>query len=169
MLDKVQESRRRSASDFHPEVLRLFDQYVHGAIDRRGFLDKSSRYAAMSGTTAAGLLAALAPAIATLWTCGDSPAPVLAALVEAAHQEGAVLHTITDPRERRRLVGLINDADSVGDTASIAALVEGFQSARGKGQKFSLVAASPQVQAVLKLARLDRVFPMVDSVAAARA
>lgn len=52
------------------------------------------------------------------------PAPVLAALVEAAHQEGAVLHTITDPRERRRLVGLINDADSEGDTASIAALVE---------------------------------------------
>jgi carboxymethylenebutenolidase len=42
-------------------VLRLFDQYVHGGIDRRGFLDKSSRFAAASGTTAAGLLAALSP------------------------------------------------------------------------------------------------------------
>ena len=29
---------RSTASDFDPEVLRLFDQYVHGAIDRRAFL-----------------------------------------------------------------------------------------------------------------------------------
>ncbi len=52
---------RLTAADFHPEVLELFDQYVHGALDRRGFLDKSSRFAAASGTTAAGLLAALSP------------------------------------------------------------------------------------------------------------
>ena len=26
------------ASDFDPEVLGLFDQYVHGDLDRRGFL-----------------------------------------------------------------------------------------------------------------------------------
>ncbi len=52
---------RLTAADFHPEVLKLFDQYVHGALDRRGFLDKSSRYAAISGTTAVGLLAALSP------------------------------------------------------------------------------------------------------------
>ena len=31
---------RRTAADFHPEVLQLFDQYVHGEIDRRGFLDR---------------------------------------------------------------------------------------------------------------------------------
>ena len=42
---------RLTAADFHPEVMKLFDQYVHGALDRRGFLDKSSRYAAASGTT----------------------------------------------------------------------------------------------------------------------
>ena len=52
---------RLTSADFHPEVLKLFDQYVHGGLDRRGFLDKSSRFAAASGTTAAGLLAALAP------------------------------------------------------------------------------------------------------------
>ena len=52
---------RLTAADFHPEVMKLFDQYVHGGLDRRGFLDKSSRFAAASGTTAAGLLAALAP------------------------------------------------------------------------------------------------------------
>ena len=52
---------RLTSADFHPEVLKLFDQYVHGGLDRRGFLDKSSRFAAASGTTAAGLLAALSP------------------------------------------------------------------------------------------------------------
>jgi carboxymethylenebutenolidase len=52
---------RLTAADFHPEVLKLFDQYVHGAIDRRGFLDKASRVAAAGGTTAAALLAALSP------------------------------------------------------------------------------------------------------------
>lgn len=48
----------RTASDFDPEVLRLFDKYVHGLIDRRGFLDGAARYA---GAGAAGLLAALSP------------------------------------------------------------------------------------------------------------
>ena len=39
------------ASDFDPEVLKLFDQYVHGAIDRRGFLDRAARFA-VGGVTA---------------------------------------------------------------------------------------------------------------------
>ncbi len=46
------------------------------------------------------------------------------------------------------------------DSSGIAALVEGFQSARGKSQHFSLVAVSQPVIAVLELARLDRVFPI---------
>jgi carboxymethylenebutenolidase len=51
---------RQTAADFDPEVMTLFDQYVHGQIDRRGFLDRAARYA-VGGTTAAGLLAALSP------------------------------------------------------------------------------------------------------------
>jgi carboxymethylenebutenolidase len=51
------------ASDFHPEVLRLFDQYVHGLIDRRGFLEGATRFA-LGGATAAGLLEALSPRFA---------------------------------------------------------------------------------------------------------
>jgi len=53
--------RRLTAADFDPEVLSLFDKYVHGGIDRRTFLDRAARYAAAGGTTAAGLLAALSP------------------------------------------------------------------------------------------------------------
>lgn len=54
---------RKTASDFDPEVLRLFDQYVHGVIDRRGFLSGAARFA-VGATTAAGLLAALSPQFA---------------------------------------------------------------------------------------------------------
>jgi len=57
----TQAAPRLTARDFHPEVMKLFDHYVHGRIDRRGFLDGSARYAAAAGTTAAGLLAALSP------------------------------------------------------------------------------------------------------------
>ena len=48
------------------------------------------------------------------------------------------------------------------DSSGIAALVEGFQNARGKGQPFALVNVSGPVLAVLKLARLDQVFPIQD-------
>jgi len=54
---------RKTANDFDPEVLILFDAYVHGAIDRRGFLNKASKYAA-GGVTAAMLLDALNPRFA---------------------------------------------------------------------------------------------------------
>lgn len=46
------------------------------------------------------------------------------------------------------------------DSSGIAALVEGFQNARGKGQTFVLVEVSDAVMAVLKLARLDKVFTL---------
>lgn len=54
---------RSKASDFDPEVLRLFDLYVHGAIDRRGFLAGAARFA-VGAAGAAGLLAALNPKFA---------------------------------------------------------------------------------------------------------
>lgn len=49
------------------------------------------------------------------------------------------------------------------DSSGIAALVEGFQNARGRGQRFVLVAVSAPVHSVLKLARLDRVFEIHES------
>jgi len=50
----------QTADDFAPEVLQLFDQYVHGGISRRGFLDGAGKYA-VGGMTAVGLLEALSP------------------------------------------------------------------------------------------------------------
>jgi len=54
---------RMKASDFDPDVLILFDAYVHGALDRRGFLNKASKYA-VGGMTAAMMLEALNPKFA---------------------------------------------------------------------------------------------------------
>ena len=54
---------RLTAQDFHPEVLQLFDRYVHGELSRRGFLEEASRVAG-SPAAAAGLLAALSPRFA---------------------------------------------------------------------------------------------------------
>src|SRR5256714_1485588 len=54
---------RHSASDFDQELLNLFDRYVHGLIDRRGFMDRAARFA-VGGVTAAMLLDALSPRFA---------------------------------------------------------------------------------------------------------
>jgi carboxymethylenebutenolidase len=51
------------ASDFDPEVMLVFDQYVHGDIDRRTFLERVGRFA-VGTMTAAGLLGALSPRFA---------------------------------------------------------------------------------------------------------
>ncbi len=54
---------RKTVADFDPEVLRLFDRYVHGDIDRRGFLSGAARIA--GGMAAAtGVLAMLTPQFA---------------------------------------------------------------------------------------------------------
>jgi carboxymethylenebutenolidase len=54
---------RKTASDFDQELLNLFDQYVHGAIDRRGFIDRAGKFA-VGGLTAAALLDMLNPKFA---------------------------------------------------------------------------------------------------------
>lgn len=51
---------RKKASEFDPELLDLYDDYVHDRIRRRDFLDKAARFTA-AGLTAEALLAMLTP------------------------------------------------------------------------------------------------------------
>jgi len=51
---------RKKTSDFPPEVLRLFDGYVHGSLSRRDFIDRAAKFA-VGGFTAAAMLEALKP------------------------------------------------------------------------------------------------------------
>jgi anti-sigma B factor antagonist len=46
------------------------------------------------------------------------------------------------------------------DSSGVATLVEGYQLARKSGVEFGLAAAPTSVMNVLRLARLDRVFPI---------
>ncbi|MFD0738459.1 dienelactone hydrolase family protein [Lysobacter koreensis] len=78
---------RSKASDFDPEVLQLFDQYVHGAIDRRGFLAGAARLA-VGAATATGLLAALSPQFAAAQQVKPDDKRLLAKYVEFPSPKG---------------------------------------------------------------------------------
>ncbi len=79
---------RLTAADFDQELLILFDAYVHGDIDRRGFLERASRFA-VGGVTAAGLLAALSPDFAAAQVVPKDDKRVLTLVVDAPSPSGS--------------------------------------------------------------------------------
>src|SRR6266508_1522269 len=79
---------RKKASDFHPEVLRLFDHYVHGLIDRRAFLARAARFA-VGGMTASMLLDALNPKFAEAQQVARDDARLKASTVEFGSPKGS--------------------------------------------------------------------------------
>ena len=76
------------AESFDPELLVLFDAYVHGSIDRRGFLDRAARFA-VGGTTAAMLLEALSPRFAEAQQVPKDDPRLKAEFVEYPSPEGS--------------------------------------------------------------------------------
>jgi carboxymethylenebutenolidase len=78
---------RLTAADFPREVLALFDQYVHGHITRRGFLDGAGKHA-VGGMTAAGLLAALSPDFAGAQQVAPTDARLTASVVDFDSPKG---------------------------------------------------------------------------------
>ncbi|MDH4149387.1 MAG: dienelactone hydrolase family protein [Betaproteobacteria bacterium] len=51
---------RKKASDYPPEVMKLFDGYVHGAMTRRDFLERAGKFA-VGAFTATAMLESLQP------------------------------------------------------------------------------------------------------------
>ena len=78
---------RKTANDFHPQVLKLFDQYVHGGLSRRGFLQAAGQYAVV-GLTAEALLASLAPQFAEAQQVAPTDARITGSYVEFPSPEG---------------------------------------------------------------------------------
>lgn len=78
---------KQSAKDFHPEVLSLFDQFVHGDIDRRGFLLRAAKFA-IGGITATGLLESLSPNFAYAQRIETNDARIKAEYVEIDSPQG---------------------------------------------------------------------------------
>jgi carboxymethylenebutenolidase len=78
---------RKTVQDFHPEVLRLFDQYVHGQISRRGFLDGATKFA-IGTVTAVTLLDALSPKFAEAQQVAGNDVRIKTSYVEIASPNG---------------------------------------------------------------------------------
>ena len=167
---------RLTAKDFDQELLILFDAYVHGSLDRRGFLKKAQKFAT-AGVTAVGLLAALSPDFAagqqvpkddirlkTEYTNYPSPAGtgnVTGYLARPVNAGAARLPTILVIHENRGLNPHIEDI-----TRRLA--LDGFMA-------FAPDALTPlggypgnEEKAVAAFATLDRAKTLEDFVAAAQ-
>ena len=79
---------RKKASDFPPEVLKLFDGYVHGTLTRREFLDRAARYA-IGGLTAAAMLESLKPNFAWAQQVAKDDARIRTEYVEFPAPQGS--------------------------------------------------------------------------------
>jgi carboxymethylenebutenolidase len=78
---------RKTANDFDPEVLKLFDKYVHGLIPRREFLKSAAKFA-VGAVTAEALLDALNPRFAEAQQIAGNDPRIAAAYVEYPSPEG---------------------------------------------------------------------------------
>ncbi|CAH1079980.1 Carboxymethylenebutenolidase [Candidatus Nitrotoga sp. 1052] len=78
--------KRKTADDFDPEVLKLFDKYVHGDISRRDFMQSVTQFAV--GVTALGLLDALNPRFAEAQQIASNDPRLTASYVEYLSPQG---------------------------------------------------------------------------------
>jgi carboxymethylenebutenolidase len=78
---------RKKASDFDQELWNLFDEYVHGDIDRRAFLDRAAKFA-VGGMTAAGILEALNPKFAEAQQVAKDDTRIKAQYIEYPSPQG---------------------------------------------------------------------------------
>jgi anti-sigma B factor antagonist len=77
------------------------------------------------------------------------------------------------PVAREQILKYLNDGHHVMvdlsavkyiDSSGVASLVEGYQVAKTKNQQFGLLGVSETALQVIQLARLDRVFPIYQSI-----
>ena len=80
--------RRPTASDYPKEVLTLFDRYVHGIIDRRGFLEGAAKFA-VGSMTATAMLHSLSPRYAQAQQVAPTDERIRTEYVEYSSPDGA--------------------------------------------------------------------------------
>ena len=87
-MKPVDNSERKKASDFPPEVLKLFDGYVHGMMNRREFIDRAGKFA-VGGFTAAAMLESLRPNFAWAQQVAKDDARIKAEYVTYPSPQGS--------------------------------------------------------------------------------
>lgn len=80
--------KRKTIADYDPDLLVLFDAYVHGHIDRRGFLSRASKFA-VGGVTAGMLLDSLSPKFAEAQKVATTDPRIRAEVVEYPSPQGS--------------------------------------------------------------------------------
>ena len=78
----------KKASDYDPEILALFDGYVHGKITRRQFLDRAAAIATV-GASAGAILASLSPNYARARQVDPDDKSITAGYKKYASPDGA--------------------------------------------------------------------------------
>ena len=78
---------RKKVSDFPPEVMKLFQHYVHGAMSRRDFLDRAAKFA-VGGFTAAAMLESLRPNYAFAQQIPKTDSRIRTEYIEYASPQG---------------------------------------------------------------------------------
>jgi carboxymethylenebutenolidase len=78
----------KKASDYDPEILKLFDGLVHGTISRRQFLDRAAAIATV-GASAGAILASLTPDYALAQQVDPDDKSIVVAYKKYASPDGA--------------------------------------------------------------------------------
>ncbi len=78
---------RKKASEFPQELLDIYDEYVHGIIDRRVFFNKAAKFA-VAGVTTAALMESLSPHYAWAEQVSKSDSRLITEYVEYPSPEG---------------------------------------------------------------------------------
>jgi carboxymethylenebutenolidase len=78
---------RMTASDFHPDLLELYDFYAHGKITKREFLGRAARFA-VAGMTAVTLLGLMSPNYALAQQVAFTDPDILAEYVTYPSPDG---------------------------------------------------------------------------------
>ena len=100
---------RLKSTDFPQEVLNLFDKYIHGDLDRRGFLDGAGKFA-VGSMTAAAMLEALRPNFAMGQQIAPTDARIKAerATVQSPNGNGTINGLLVRPANATgRLPGVL--------------------------------------------------------------
>jgi carboxymethylenebutenolidase len=78
---------RKSARDFDPRILEIFDGYVHGTMSKREFLNRAGKYAA-AGVTGAMILEQLQPNYALAQQVAPDDPAIETEIIEYQSPEG---------------------------------------------------------------------------------
>ncbi|HTS27709.1 MAG TPA: dienelactone hydrolase family protein [Bryobacteraceae bacterium] len=99
---------RKQASDFPQELLDLLDRYVHGHLDRRGFLEGAQKFA-VGGVTAMGLFEMLRPnyAWAQQVAKDDSRIKTESATVPSPEGNGSIRGYLVRPAKAGKVPGVL--------------------------------------------------------------